>query len=150
MQLVFVNLDFAVVHLDDICVFSRSKKEDVKHRCTVFDTLCRKKRYARREQCVFSHVAGISLGLTITSERLAVDRNKTLAIEMWKTPTTVNELRCVEGLAETKFMSRTDTRRMLCWSSRRPSSKRQCSSCQILISNLWRRQTQVRASAPGD
>ncbi|KAI9912073.1 hypothetical protein PsorP6_009757 [Peronosclerospora sorghi] len=66
-------------------------KANVKHLRTGFDILCRWSSTLDREVRVLAWHVNF-LGPTISIEGLEVNRKKALAIEMWKTPTTLKEM----------------------------------------------------------
>ncbi|KAG3116392.1 hypothetical protein PI125_g4675 [Phytophthora idaei] len=90
---------FVVVYLDDICIFSRSMKEQVEHLRQVCKVLRDNKLYARPDKCDFGQRSVDFLGHTISEAGLQVDVRKTRAIAEWPETGNVQALQRVLGLA---------------------------------------------------
>ncbi|KAJ4728107.1 Retrotransposon protein, putative, Ty3-gypsy subclass [Melia azedarach] len=89
---------FVVVYLDDIVVYSESLKEHVEHLRRVFQVLRENELYVKREKCSFAQEEVMFLGHKISGGRIYMDTAKVRAIQEWKPPTSVTELRSFLGL----------------------------------------------------
>jgi len=67
---------FVVVFIDDVLVYSRTKKEHAKHLCTVFKTLEEHKLYAKFKRCDFWKEKVHFLGHAISKEGVLLDLAK--------------------------------------------------------------------------
>ena len=83
---------FVMVHLEDILVYSNSWKEHIYHVRLVLDRLREHKLYAKLTKCTFGVQEIDHLGFVLRAGKLAINPNKTKAIEVWETPTNNNEL----------------------------------------------------------
>ena len=90
---------FVVVFIDDILIYSRSKKEHEEHLRIVLNLLRREKLYAKFRKCEFwlDHVS--FLGHVVSKEGISVDPEKVKAIIEWPAPKNVHEVRSFMGLA---------------------------------------------------
>lgn len=99
MHTIFGHLDFVVVYLDDICVFSKSNAAHLNHLREVFMILRKEKLYAHSSKCDFGQSSVKFLGHQVSKEGLSVDKGKTSAIEKWPTPSSQKDLLSFLGLA---------------------------------------------------
>uniref|UniRef100_A0AAV1URV2 Reverse transcriptase domain-containing protein n=1 Tax=Peronospora matthiolae TaxID=2874970 RepID=A0AAV1URV2_9STRA len=99
MRVLFDKFDFVVAYLDDICVFSKSNADHIRHLREVFKVLRQEKLYAHRGKCSFGKDSVAFLGYTISKNGLSLDQRKTTAIEQMKAPSTRKELMSFLGLA---------------------------------------------------
>ena len=83
---------FVVVFIDDILVYSRSKKENAEHLCIVLKTLEEHKLYAKFKKCDFWMEKVHFLGHVISKEGVLVDLAKVEAIDNWPRPTNITEV----------------------------------------------------------
>ena len=90
---------FVVVYLDDIVVYSATMEEHREHLIRVFQKLRENQLYVKREKCSFAQERIKFLGHIIECGRIRMDLEKVRAIQEWKTPTNVKELRSFLGLA---------------------------------------------------
>ncbi|KAD4586366.1 hypothetical protein E3N88_23967 [Mikania micrantha] len=90
---------FVIVFIDDILVYSKSKKEHEEHLRAVLEILRQKKLYAKFSKCDFWLDKVAFLGHVIYAEGIMVDPTKVEAITKWPTPTSVTEIRSFLGLA---------------------------------------------------
>jgi hypothetical protein len=67
---------FFVVFIDDILVFSKSRKEHEKHLITVLQRLCDHQLYAKFSKCGFWLTEVQFLGHVVSSEGIFVDPSK--------------------------------------------------------------------------
>jgi len=84
---------FVVVFIDDILVYSRSEEEHAEHLKVVLETLREHKLFAKLSKCHFWVREVKFLGHVITSKGIAVDPEKVDAVQQWKKPTSVTEIR---------------------------------------------------------
>ncbi len=89
---------FVCCYLDDILVYSNSWKDHLHHIELVLQRLRKERLYAKLSKCVFGAQEVEYLGFTLKSGRLAMNPNKTQAIEVWETPTSKKELQSFLGL----------------------------------------------------
>ncbi|KAD2394125.1 hypothetical protein E3N88_41102 [Mikania micrantha] len=90
---------FVIVFIDDILVYSKSKKEHEEHLRAVLEILRQKKPYAKFSKCDFWLDKVAFLGHVISAEGIMMDPTKVEAITKWPTPTSVTEIRSFLGLA---------------------------------------------------
>ncbi|KAL5544705.1 hypothetical protein UlMin_008489 [Ulmus minor] len=90
---------FVVVYLDDIVVYSTTIEEHKKHLKMVFQKLRENQLYVKREKYAFTQTRINFLGHIIESGQIRMDMKKVRAIQEWKTPANVKELRSFLGLA---------------------------------------------------
>jgi hypothetical protein len=67
---------FIVVFIDDILVFSKSRKEHEEHLCIVLQQLCDHQLYAKFSKCNFWLIEVQFLGHVVSSEGISVDPRK--------------------------------------------------------------------------
>nr|GFC07738.1 retrotransposon protein, putative, Ty3-gypsy subclass [Tanacetum cinerariifolium] len=89
---------FVIVFIDDILVFSKSKKEHEDHLRTVLQTLRQEKLYAKFSKCEFWLSSVAFLGHIVSAEGITMDPAKVEAITKWPRPTSVTEIRSFLGL----------------------------------------------------
>ena len=90
---------FIMIFIDDILVYSRSEEEHEEHLRVVLQTLKEHKLYAKFSKCDFWLDKVTFLGHIISKNGLEVDPEKVEAVQKWKRPTTVTEIRSFLGLA---------------------------------------------------
>ena len=90
---------FVVVYLDDIVVYSATIEEHQEHLAQVFQKLRENQLYVKREKCSFAQESIKFLGHVVERGRIRMDLEKVRAIQEWKAPTNVKELRSFLGLA---------------------------------------------------
>ncbi|KAJ7963973.1 Retrotransposon protein, putative, Ty3-gypsy subclass [Quillaja saponaria] len=90
---------FVVVYLDDIMIYSSTLEDHKKHLQLVFNGLRDNQLFVKREKCSFAQKRIKFLGHIIEQGRVRMDLDKVKAIQEWKTPTSVTELRSFLGLA---------------------------------------------------
>ncbi|KAI5347847.1 hypothetical protein L3X38_000734 [Prunus dulcis] len=89
---------FVVVYIDDIVVYSNSLEEHLEHLQKVFHVLRENQLYVKREKCSFVQEEVEFLGHKIREGQLLMEEGKVRAIQEWKPPTKVPELRSFLGL----------------------------------------------------
>lgn len=92
-------LDFVIVYLDDILIFSNSEEEHLHHLDEVCKRLQEESLYAKRSKCSFGLSEVEFLGHTVSSQGLSTDQEKVKAIRDWPVPTNPTEVASFLGLA---------------------------------------------------
>jgi hypothetical protein len=100
MNLVFMEElgKFVVVFIDNILVFSKSKKEHEEHLCIVLQRLRDHQLYAKFTKCEFWLTEVQFLGHVVSSEGISVDPSKVREVLDYKPPRTVHQVRSFLGL----------------------------------------------------
>ncbi|KAL0305166.1 UNVERIFIED_CONTAM: Retrovirus-related Pol polyprotein from transposon [Sesamum calycinum] len=91
--------EFVVVYLDDIVVYSGTLAEHVEHLRQVLTRLREHELYAKVSKCSFAQETISFLGHIVERGRIRMDPKKVQAIEEWRPPSDVHELRSFLGLA---------------------------------------------------
>ncbi|XP_039017600.1 uncharacterized protein LOC120148589 [Hibiscus syriacus] len=81
------------------CVTSKTLEEHVEHLKQVFLVLQENELFVKEEKCSFAKTEVPFLGHIIGGGKIWMDRDKVQAIDEWKVPTKVTELRSFLGLA---------------------------------------------------
>ena len=89
---------FVMVYLDDILIYSNTWKEHIEHIKLVLQKLRQHKLYAKLSKCQFGLQEVEYLGFILKAGKVAMNPNKTKAIELWETPTNKKELQSFLGL----------------------------------------------------
>ena len=89
---------FVIVFIDDILVYSKSRKEHEEHLRIVFEMLREKKLYAKFSKCEFWLDSVSFLGHVVSNDGMMVDPSKIEAVNSWVRPTNVTEVRSFVGL----------------------------------------------------
>jgi hypothetical protein len=84
---------FIVVFIDDILVYSKSKKEHEGHLHIVLQRLRDHQLYAKYNKCEFWLSKVLFLGHVISSEGIFVDPSKVWDVLEWKPPRTMHHVR---------------------------------------------------------
>jgi len=90
---------FVVVIIDDILVYSKTRKEHANHLRMVLKTLKEHKLYAKLKKCEFWLERVQFLGHIVTKDGISVDPAKVEAIVNWPRPTSVSQVRSFLGIA---------------------------------------------------
>ena len=90
---------FVIVFIDDILVYSKSKKENEEHLRMVLEMLREKKLYAKFSKCEFWLDEVSFLGHVVSKDGVMVDPSKIETVKNWVRPTNVSEIRSFVGLA---------------------------------------------------
>jgi hypothetical protein len=92
-------VQYVVVFIDDILVYSNSHLEHEQHLRVVLQTLRENQLYAKLDKCEFWLQEVIFLGHVISVEGILVDPRKVEAVLKWERPTNVTKIRSFLGLA---------------------------------------------------
>ena len=90
---------FVIVFIDDIMVYSKSKKEHEEHLRMVLEMLREKKLYDKFSKCEFWLDSVSLLGHVVSKDGVMVDPSKIEIAKNWVRPTNVSEIRSFVGLA---------------------------------------------------
>ncbi|WRX16227.1 Reverse transcriptase domain - like 10 [Theobroma cacao] len=90
---------FVVVFIDDILIYSKSRKEHEQHLKIVLQILREHQLYAKFSKCEFWLESVAFLGHVVSKDGIQVDSKKIEAVEKWPRPTSVTEIRSFVGLA---------------------------------------------------
>ena len=99
MNRIFEHLDFIIVYLDDILIFSKSLEEHKQHVKIVLDILRKEKLIAKHPKCSFYQTSLPFLGHILGADGLRVDPKKIQVVQEWPTPANVNHVQQFLGLA---------------------------------------------------
>jgi transposase InsO family protein len=89
--------EFLTAYLDDLLIYSESKKEHMEHVKKVLQRLQEAGLQADIRKCEFSVTRTKYLGFIVSTEGLAVDPDKIQAITEWTAPSTVKGLQAFLG-----------------------------------------------------
>ena len=90
---------FVIVFIDDILVYSKSKKEHEEHLRIVLEMLREKKLYAKFSKSEYWLDSVSFLGHVVSKDGVMVDPSKIRVVKNWVRPTKVTEVRSFLGLA---------------------------------------------------
>ena len=90
---------FVIVFIDDIMIYSKSKKEHEEHLRMVLELLRKKKLYAKFSKCEFWLDSVSFLGPVVSKDGVMVDPSKIETVRNWVRPTNMSEIRSFAGLA---------------------------------------------------
>ncbi|KAL2237827.1 UNVERIFIED_CONTAM: Retrovirus-related Pol polyprotein from transposon opus [Sesamum indicum] len=91
--------EFVVVYLDDIVVYNRTLIEHADHLRQVLTRLREHEVYVKVLKCSFARESINFLGHIVERGRIRMDPKKVQAIEEWRPPSDVHDLRAFLGLA---------------------------------------------------
>ena len=89
---------FVVVYLDDICVFSKTEEEHMKHLRLVLDKLREVKLTIAWHKCHFFQKELLFVGHIVTADGVKADPAKITAVTQYPRPRDVHELRSFLGM----------------------------------------------------
>ncbi|GJW69656.1 putative reverse transcriptase domain-containing protein [Tanacetum coccineum] len=89
---------FFIVFIDDILIYSKTKKDHENHLRLMLDLLRKEKLYAKFSKCEFWLQEVHFLGHVLNHDGIYVDPSKIEAVKSWKAPTTPSEVRSFLGL----------------------------------------------------
>ena len=87
-----------MVYLDGIFIYGDTCENHKRHVKLVLDRLCEHKLYAKLSECKFGMQEVEYLGFILKAGKLAMNLNKTKAMEVCERPTTKKELQSFLGL----------------------------------------------------
>ena len=90
---------FVIVFIDDILIYSKSRKEHEEHLRIVLEVLREKRLYAKFSKCEFWLYSVSFLGHVVSKDGVMVDPSKIEAVKNFLRPTNVTEVRSFVGLA---------------------------------------------------
>nr|GFC75044.1 putative reverse transcriptase domain-containing protein [Tanacetum cinerariifolium] len=90
---------FVIVFIDDILIYSKSKKEHEVHLKLILELLKKEKLFGKFSKCEFWLQEVHFLDHVVNSEGIHVDPNKIKVVKNWKTLKTPTEIRSFLGLA---------------------------------------------------
>jgi hypothetical protein len=90
---------FVVVFIDDILIYSKSRKDHEHHLRIVLGRLRAHQLYAKLSKCEFWLEKIAFLGHILTVEGIEVDPSKVEAVSKWKQPSNVSEVRSFLGMS---------------------------------------------------
>ena len=99
MNKIFGHLDFCLVYLDDILIFSQNEEEHRKHLEEVLSLVQKEKLYCKLSKCSFLQKELEYLGHIVSSDGIKVNPKKIEAVKAFPRPSNVSELRSFLGLA---------------------------------------------------
>jgi hypothetical protein len=91
--------NFFIVYLDDILIFSKTKREHLRNLTSVMEKLQYEKLLINMKKSYFMKIKIIYLGFVISSNELNMDTEKVRAIKEWPSPSNIFEVRSFHGLA---------------------------------------------------
>jgi hypothetical protein len=92
-------LDFVIVYLDDILIFSKTEEEHLQHLEEVCKRLQAESLYAKRSKCSFGLSEVDFLGHTVSAQGISTDKEKVKAVQDWPVPRNPTEVAAFLGLA---------------------------------------------------
>ena len=92
-----LHLNWCIIYLDDIIVFSEMPKEHIKRLRGVFSKLVRAGLKLKPKKCEFFKSRISYLGHIVSSSGIETDPRKVKAVKMWTIPKTVTNVRSFLG-----------------------------------------------------
>ena len=92
-----LHLNWCIIYLDDIIVFSETPQKHIKRLCGVFQKLASAGLKLKPSKCEFFKKKITYLGHVVSEEGIEVDPKKTEAVQKWPVPKTVTDVRSFLG-----------------------------------------------------
>ena len=93
-----LHLNWCIIYLDDIIVFSETPQEHIKRSCEVFQKLASAGLKLKPSKCEFFKKKITYLGHVVSEKGIEVDPKKTEVVRKWPIPKTVTDVRSFLGL----------------------------------------------------
>ena len=93
-----LHLNWCIIYLDDIIVYSKTPEEHLQRLEAVFKKISKAGLKLKPSKCEFFWPEITYLGHVVSSKGIAMDPKKIRAIRQWPRPTTVTEVRRFTGL----------------------------------------------------
>lgn len=98
MEIVLEGLDFAIVYMDDILIYSSTLEDHISHIQQVFDRLRKHGLKLKFKKCQFMRKETKYLGFKITEHGIKPETEKVDTIQSLPPPATVKEVRSFIGM----------------------------------------------------
>ena len=92
-----LNMNWCIVYLDDIIIFSETKEEHLKRLEAVFQKLCAAGLKLKPSKCFFFREEIEYLGHVVSGKGISTNPKKIEAVAKWPTPKTVYDIRSFLG-----------------------------------------------------
>ena len=92
-----LNMNWCIVYLDDIIIFSDTKEEHLKRLEAVFQKLCAAGLKLKPSKCFFFREEIEYLGHVVSGKGISTNPKKIEAVSKWPTPKTVYDVRSFSG-----------------------------------------------------
>ena len=101
-----LHLNWCIIYLDDIIVYSKTPEEHLERLEAVFKKIAKAGLKLKASKCEFFKSEITYLGHIVSNNGIATDPKKIKAIQLWPRPTTVTEVQKFTGLTNyyRKFM----------------------------------------------
>ena len=93
-----LHLNWCIIYLDDIIVYSKTPEEHLERLKAVFKKIAKAGLKLKPSKCEFFKSEITYLGHIVSNNGIAMAPKKIRAIQLWPRPTTVTELRKFTGL----------------------------------------------------
>ena len=87
-----LHLNWCIIYLDDIIVYSKTPEEHLERLEAVFQKIGKARLKLKPSKCEFFKSRITYLGHIVSNEGIATDPKKIKAIQLWPRPTTVTEV----------------------------------------------------------
>ena len=92
-----LHLNWCIIYLDDVIVFSKTPEEHVERLAAVFDKICKAGLKLKPSKCEFFKSRINYLGHIVSRNGIETDPKKIEAIQKWPRPKTVHDVRSFLG-----------------------------------------------------
>ena len=92
-----LHLNWCIIYLDDVIVFSKTPKEHIERLCGVFHKLFLAGLKLKPKQCEFFKLKIAYLGHIVLAKGIETDPKKVEAVKNWTIPKTVTDVRSFLG-----------------------------------------------------